>query len=150
MSTPRGTAESSELPALVNPRERESITPQIGEERMDRREFNKALGAAVAGMVAGSAVFSRGQGKKGSKKDDKAAKHVCKGKNDCKGQGADGKNDCKGTGSCATLKHDCKGKNACKGQGGCAPGDNGCAGKNSCKGKGGCTVPVNAAHQKKK
>src|SRR5216117_3110275 len=119
LSTPRGTAESSELPALVNPRERESSTPQIGEERMDRREFNKAIGAAVAGMVAGSAVFSRGQGKKGSKKDDKAAKHVCKGKNDCKGQGADGKNDCKGTGSCATLKHDCKGKNACKGQGGC-------------------------------
>jgi hypothetical protein len=116
---------------------------------MDRREFNKAIGAAVTGMVAGSAVFSRGQEKKGSKKDDKAAKHVCKGKNDCKGQGADGKNDCKGTGSCATLKHDCKGKNDCKAQGGCAPGDNGCAGKNSCKGKGGCTVPVNAAHQKK-
>jgi len=119
---------------------------------MDRRDFNKTIGAAVAGMVAGSAVFSLGQDKKGkgSKKDDKAAKHVCKGKNDCKGQGADAKNDCKGKGSCATLKHDCKAKNDCKGQGGCAPGDNGCAGKNSCKGKGGCSVPVNEAHTAKK
>jgi hypothetical protein len=31
-----------------------------------------------------------------------AAKHSCKGKNDCKGQGADHKNSCKGQGSCAT------------------------------------------------
>ncbi len=29
-------------------------------------------------------------------------KHSCKGKNDCKGEGADGKNSCKGKGSCAT------------------------------------------------
>ncbi|MDB6114673.1 MAG: hypothetical protein JWQ62_1618 [Lacunisphaera sp.] len=36
------------------------------------------------------------------------------------------------------AKHDCKGKNACKGQGGCGASDNGCKGKNSCKGKGGC------------
>jgi len=36
------------------------------------------------------------------------------------------------------AKHDCKGKNACKGQGGCGSSDNGCKGKNSCKGQGGC------------
>ena len=37
-----------------------------------------------------------------------AAKHACKGKNDCKGQGG-----------CKTDKNSCKGQNACKGQGGC-------------------------------
>jgi hypothetical protein len=40
--------------------------------------------------------------------------------------------------STSTAKHDCKGKNSCKGQGGCSSSDNGCAGKNSCKGQGGC------------
>jgi len=38
------------------------------------------------------------------------------------------------------AKHSCKGKNDCKGQGGCSTGDNGCKGKNSCKGKGGCAT----------
>lgn len=38
------------------------------------------------------------------------------------------------------AKHDCKGKNACKGQGGCGTSDNGCKGKNSCKGHGGCST----------
>lgn len=42
------------------------------------------------------------------------------------------------------AKHDCKGKNACKGQGGCGSGDNGCKGKNSCKGKGGCSTAMGA------
>jgi len=73
---------------------------------MDRREFNKIMGAVVAGMVAGSKAFAGDE-----KAEDKAAKHVCKGHNECKGQG------------------------------GCKSGDNGCAGKNSCKGKGGCAVP---------
>src|SRR2546425_2389748 len=80
LSTPRGTAESSELPALVNPRERESSTPQIGEERMDRREFNKALGAAVAGMGGGPALLSRGQGKEGAQKKEQAGQHALQGK----------------------------------------------------------------------
>ena len=80
-----------------------------------------------------------------------AAKHACKGMNECKGQGGcssgdagcAGKNTCKGLGGCATTeKHSCKGANACKGLGGCASGDQGCAGKNTCKGKGGCAVPV--------
>ncbi|GGG92185.1 hypothetical protein [Silvibacterium dinghuense] len=39
-----------------------------------------------------------------------------------------------------TAKHACKGKNDCKGQGGCKSSDNGCKGKNSCKGKGGCAT----------
>jgi len=38
------------------------------------------------------------------------------------------------------AKHSCKGKNDCKGQGGCKSSDNGCKGKNSCKGKGGCAT----------
>jgi hypothetical protein len=37
-----------------------------------------------------------------------AAKHACKGQNDCKGQGG-----------CKTEKHGCKAQNDCKGQGGC-------------------------------
>ena len=37
-------------------------------------------------------------------------------------------------------KHSCKGKNDCKGTGGCKSSDNGCKGKNSCKGKGGCAT----------
>ena len=106
---------------------------------MDRREFSKIMGAVAAGLVAGSQLQAQAK-----KADDKAPKHICKGQNGCKGQGADGKNDCKGKGSCAAAaaKHDCKGKNSCKGLGGCKSGDAGCAGKNTCKGKGGCAVPV--------
>ncbi len=112
---------------------------------MTRRKFAVALGSAVAGMKA-ARVLAGGQGE-----TDKKAKHVCKGLNECKGQGGcnsgdngcAGMNSCKGKGGCATVAHhDCKGLNECKGQGGCSSGDNGCAGKNSCKGKGGCAVPL--------
>jgi hypothetical protein len=125
----------------------------------------KALGLAVAGVLAGSGLMvampasSKGDEKKPASNDqskDKAAaatdKHVCKGQNACKGKGGcksgdagcAGKNSCKGKGGCASadMKHSCKGMNSCKGQGGCKTGDAGCAGKNSCKGKGGCAVPV--------
>jgi hypothetical protein len=117
---------------------------------MQRRQFTKAMGAVAAGLVAGSKVLS------GSRlhADDKAPKHVCKGHNECKGQGAcqtadngcAGMNSCKGKGGCASAeaKHECKGQNTCKAMGGCKTGDSGCAGKNSCKGKGGCKVPVKA------
>ena len=75
---------------------------------MNRRQFaKKALGAVAAGVLASKALVA----------DDKPA-----------GKGAE--------------KHVCNGRNACKGQGGCSSGDQGCAGKNSCKGKGGCSVPV--------
>jgi hypothetical protein len=119
---------------------------------MDRREFNKAMGAAIAGITAGSQVFGRKLNRLSA--EEKAEKHVCKGHNECKGQGGcqsgdngcAGKNSCKGHGGCATVaKHDCKGLNDCKGQGGCSSGDNGCAGRNSCKGKGGCQVPLKTA-----
>ena len=110
---------------------------------MTRRNFGSRLAAAVAGIGAAAAVTT-------AMAADKKAKHICKGMNECKGQGGGpkgvaGKNACKGQGECATVaKHDCKGMNDCKGQGGCSSGDNNCAGKNSCKGKGGCQVPLKA------
>ncbi len=73
---------------------------------MERRQFNKVMGAVVAGVVAGSKLLRADE----KTPEAKADKHICKGKNDCKGMG------------------------------GCKTGDNGCAGKNSCKGKGGCAT----------
>ncbi len=73
---------------------------------MKRREFATIMGAVAAGLAVGSKLHAEDKGEGG------AAKHACKGMNECKGQG------------------------------GCKSGDNGCAGKNSCKGKGGCAVPV--------
>lgn len=82
---------------------------------MNRREFTKkALGAVAMGVLASRSLLA----------DDKPAE-----------KGAE--------------KHVCKGRNACKGQGGCGSGDHGCAGKNSCKGKGGCAVPMKEAAKKK-
>ena len=49
---------------------------------MDRREFTKIVSAAVAGVAAGTHVLAGDE-----KKADKPAKHVCKGRNECKGQG---------------------------------------------------------------
>ncbi|MCI0516215.1 MAG: hypothetical protein L0Y45_00110 [Woeseiaceae bacterium] len=122
----------------------------LGDARMSmqRRSFNKLLIGAVTGLFAGAQaqnVYAQEAAEEG------ADKHVCKGMNECKGQGGceagdngcAGKNSCKGHGGCATsAKHACKGQNECKGQGGCKSGDNGCAGKNSCKGHGGCEVPI--------
>ena len=119
-------------------------------DTMHRRDFNKLLSAAVAGMVgAGALAGCRGTDDRGGA--PAADKHACKGLNDCKGKGGcktdknacKGQNECKGQGGCATAaKHECKGQNECKGLGGCKTGDNGCVAKNSCKGKGGCAVPV--------
>ena len=100
---------------------------------MKRRNFNQLLLGAVAGILAGTqarSVVAQEEATEGGEK------HVCRGMNECKGQGG-----------CATsARHDCKGQNDCKGQGGCGGGDNGCAGKNSCKGHGGCAVPVPQGH----
>lgn len=82
---------------------------------MQRRDFNKYMGAVTAGLVVGAKLLAPARAFAG---DDKAPKHVCKGKNECKGQG------------------------------GCKSGDNGCAGKNSCKGKGGCAVPLHDSDSK--
>ena len=71
---------------------------------MNRRNFGKALGTAVAGMAAAAKLMADDAPKK-----TKAAKHECKGMNACKGQGG-----------CKTGDNGCKGKNSCKGKGGCA------------------------------
>ena len=100
------------------------------------RRLNTYLGAAVAGLVAGSSLLSglasaqsaKGAAPKATDPPAKAEKNACGGKDGC--------------GAAPAEKHACKGHNACKGKGGCKSGDNGCAGKNSCKGKGGCAVPV--------
>jgi hypothetical protein len=76
-----------------------------------------ALAAAVTGLLGGTAVRMNAQPVSGHSpmagvvlagQDAPApAKHSCKGKNDCKGQGGGdakhwGKNSCKGKGACAT------------------------------------------------
>ena len=70
------------------------------------------MAAAVAGMLGGTSIRMQAQPIAGSTAAITGAaslapqmatpKHSCKGKNACKGQGADGKNSCKGKGSCAT------------------------------------------------
>ena len=81
------------------------------------------LTAALSGLIGGTSVAaaqaashgSNGASVKAAKaglrltSDDKAPKHSCK-----------GKNDCKGTGGCKSSDNGCKGKNSCKGKGGCA------------------------------
>ncbi len=113
-----------------------------------KKHLNRlVLAAAVTGLFAGAATLptisaADADGHAVTGKAD-AAKHACKGMNECKGQGGcktdknecKGHNSCKGTGGCATVKHECKGMNECKGQGGGAE-----KGKNECKGKGGCKV----------
>jgi hypothetical protein len=78
-----------------------------------------ALAAAVAGLLGGTAVRVNAQPQQSKTPtsaqaspagvllvgQDAPAKHSCKGKNDCKGQGGGknaGKNSCKGKGGCAT------------------------------------------------
>ena len=118
---------------------------------MNRRDFSRVMLGVTGGLLAGTRWTPARAGEEGKEGDQ----HVCKGRNQCKGQGGcgtgdggcAGKNSCKGKGGCASsAMHECRGRNACKGQGGCKSGDNGCAGKNSCKGKGGCKVPVDPAH----
>ena len=63
---------------------------------MVRREFNKLLAAAVAGLVAGGSLVGCNSSKKSDADTSKGsttaptsapAKHACKGMNACKGQG---------------------------------------------------------------
>ncbi len=107
----------------------------------DRRDFHKLTTAALGGLAAG-AVLGCNKGGGGAGGDTAVANaevHLCRGLNNCKGQGKDGKNSCRGQGTCATAReHTCGGQNDCKGLGGC--GDD--AGANDCKGKGGCHVPL--------
>src|SRR5688572_13546173 len=103
----------------------------------DRRDFHRLTAAALGGLAAGVS----GCGERGRPAGDvavaKADVHLCRGLNDCKGQGKDGKNDCRGQGTCATAKENtCGGQNDCKGLGGCG----GKEGAKEWKGQGGCQV----------
>jgi hypothetical protein len=114
------------------------------EERLDRRDFNKLTTAALGGLAAGSLLGCRSEPAAGPGPDatpvaSGGEKHLCRGLNECKGQGKGGENACRGQGACATAKESsCGGQNECKGLGGC--GDT--AGANECKGQGGCHVPL--------
>jgi hypothetical protein len=84
-------------------------------------QSKKALmaGAALAGLLAGSAVTIQASNKLPGLRSSSARA---------------------AQDQTVKEKHACKGQNSCKGKGGCKSGDNGCAGKNSCKGKGGCAT----------
>lgn len=107
---------------------------------LDRRQFHQLSAAALAGLIAGAAQGCGGSSEPAANGVAAAGeKHLCRGLNDCKGQGKSGMNDCRGQGTCATYPEQaCATQNACKGQGGC--GEN--PGLNDCKGQGGCHVPL--------
>jgi hypothetical protein len=114
--------------------------------QLDRRDFHRLTTAALGGLAAGSVLGCNQKGPAGGTTPTggdaaiaKADVHLCRGLNECKGQGQDGKNECRGQGTCATAKeHSCGGQNDCKGLGGCGED----VGANDCKGKGGCHVPL--------
>ncbi|MFN0050977.1 MAG: hypothetical protein ACKV0T_02225 [Planctomycetales bacterium] len=141
----------------------------MNDSELNRRDFTRlsmaAFGGALAGAVAGcgpetppptkstpGGAGGTGAGGASASGTDSAAdppgleiaavgieKHVCRGLNACKNQGASGENDCAGQGTCATVEHHtCGGQNACKGQGGCGKK----ALENDCQTKGGCHVPL--------
>ena len=123
---------------------------------MKRRDFSLAIAAVLVGLRSAAQTSPEKKGEA----EPKTPRHICKGMNECRGQGycmhgcgnngCGGKNDCKGKGGCAApaTHHACKGKNDCKAIGGCASGDQGCASFNTCKGKGGCEVPLNYEHDR--
>lgn len=114
---------------------------------LDRRRFHELSAAALGGLVAGT-IAGCGPANKGvpgpapkgpTATNAKGELHLCRGLNDCQGQGTSGKNDCRGQGDCATVvHHTCAGENECKGLGGCGPNP----AQNDCKGQGGCKVPL--------
>jgi hypothetical protein len=115
----------------------------MAQHSLDRRDFHKLTTAALGGLAAGAVLgCSKNEEKiKGGGVTQVAAAdvHLCRGLNECKGQGKDGKNSCRGQGTCATAKeHACGTLNDCKGLGGCGE----TVGSNDCKGKGGCHVPL--------
>jgi hypothetical protein len=103
--------------------------------------------AALGGLAAGSILGCGGKSGAGPVAKPageettlaKAEVHLCRGLNECKGQGKSADNSCRGQGTCATAKeHSCGGQNECKGLGGCGE----TAGANECKTHGGCHVPL--------
>jgi len=122
----------------------------MAEQPLDRRDFNKLTAAALGGLAAGT-VLGCGSDKPAAPvaanpatpttptTPTAAEKHLCRGLNECKGQGKGGQNACRGQGACHTVaEHSCGGQNECKGLGGCGE----TAGANECKTKGGCHVPL--------
>lgn len=118
---------------------------------LHRRDFGKLAGAALAGIAAANAVGCgpsatppveapvANADAPAAATDTKLALHLCRGLNECKGQGRGGDNDCAGKGNCATVaEHVCGGQNECKGWGGCG----GSPAENDCKGLGHCAVPL--------
>lgn len=113
----------------------------MAERSMNRRDFDKLTAAALGGLLAGASLGcgSAPPAPQASANGVASEKHLCRGLNECAGQGADGKNDCRGQGTCATAAHhECGGQNTCKGLGGCGE----TAGANDCKGQGLCAVPL--------
>jgi len=137
--------------------------------RFTRRDINKMGMAAFGGLVAGSVTGCGGGQQEGAQPESSPAaetdetaapsdgatsdaapaddadamasaeKHLCRGLNSCKNQGASGENACAGQGTCASYtEHLCSEQNECKGQGGC--GDH--PGENDCKGEGHCGIPL--------
>lgn len=109
--------------------------------RLDRRDFTKLTSAALGGLAAGSLIgcAKSSSGPVAEAPANKAEAHLCRGLNECKGQGKGGENACRGQGACATAKeHGCGGQNECKGLGGCGE----TVGANECKTHGGCHVPL--------
>jgi len=80
------------------------------------------------------------------KTEDGFEMHVCRGLNECKGQGTKGSGTKAGDGSCATaVAHHCAGSESCRGQSGCGKGpaeNQEHPGENECKGQGACAVPI--------
>ncbi|MEX2176229.1 MAG: hypothetical protein WD872_17845 [Pirellulaceae bacterium] len=107
---------------------------------LDRRDFHKLTAAALGGLAAGTVLGCGGEPAAAPTVTAAAADvHLCRGLNECKGQGQAGENACRGQGACATAKeHTCAGQNECKGLGGCGAS----VGVNDCKGQGGCSVPL--------
>jgi len=111
-------------------------------QMINRRDFHKLTSAALGGIAAGAVLgCGGGQPVAGPAAGTAAAAelHLCRGLNECKGQGKSKDNACRGQGTCATVKeHSCGGQNECKGLGGCGE----TVGANDCKTKGGCHVPL--------
>ena len=108
---------------------------------LDRRDFHKLTAAAMGGLAAGAMLGCQPgpAGAPGGQTARGSEIHLCRGLNECKGQGKGGDNACRGQGECATAKEaSCGGNNECKGLGGC--GDT--VGANECKGQGGCHIPL--------
>src|SRR5262245_38022285 len=110
---------------------------------IDRRDFHKLTTAALGGLAAGAMLGCSSEPAAGPGPDVTPVrggdKHLCRGLNECKGQGKGGENTCRGQGACATVADSaCGGQNECKGLGGC--GEN--VGANECKGQGGCHIPL--------